>query len=101
MLNGRNISVLAVCTQMISARGRPQNKADSPRTNCPSERSSSVLGGVSGIITVSDITMLAARLKRKVGVILQSPLVIIQQPHGFGRLHPVGFDGLVNLRFHQ
>ena len=51
MENDFKISVLAVSTQMISATGSAQNKAERPRTSRPSERISS-----SALNTGSDIT---------------------------------------------
>src|SRR3989441_1129509 len=38
--------------------------------------------------------------KRQVRVLLEAPLVFIEQPHGFRRLEFVGLDGSVHLRLH-
>ena len=48
MPSGLSHSARAVSAQTISAAGRPQNKAESPRASRPSERSSSASGDVIG-----------------------------------------------------
>src|ERR1035441_2083177 len=96
MPNALSESALAVRKQTTSAIGRPQNKADRPRTRRPSDRNSSALGAGSGMAQLDR----AMQLKAQVGVLLQTALVIIEEPHGFGGFHPVGLDGLVDLRLH-
>ena len=46
---GRSQSVRAVWTPTTSARGNPQNNAESPRTSRPSARRSSAWGAESGM----------------------------------------------------
>src|ERR1022692_4669148 len=89
-------SALAVWKHTISVMGSPQNRAESPRTSRPSDRSSSVLGVESGMPQL-DRDM---QLEAQVGVLLQPALVIIEEAHGFGGFHAVGFDGLVDLPLH-
>src|ERR1022692_5050895 len=96
MPNALSESALAVRKQTTSAIGRPQNKADRPRTRRPSDRNSSALGAGSGMAQLAR----AMQLETQVGVLLQPALVIIQEPHGFGGFHAVGFDGLVDLPLH-
>ena len=38
--------------------------------------------------------------KTQISISLQPAFIIIQQAHGFGRFHAVGFDGFVHLRLH-
>src|ERR1035441_3010742 len=96
MPNALSESALAVRKHTTSAIGSPQNKADSPRTSRPSDRKSSALGAGSGMAQLAR----AMQLETQVGVLLQTALVIIEEPHGFGGFHPVGLDGLVDLRLH-
>src|SRR5258706_3948370 len=88
---GRSQSLLAVWTQITSAMGSPQNNADNPRANRPRELSSSGCGLDSGTPRASD---------GEVGVFLKSTLIVVQQPHRFGRFELVRLDGLVDLRLH-
>ena len=69
MPNRLNTSIpgvaIARITQTINAAGSPQKSADNPRTNRPSDRSSSALGGVpvnrvSGVTTCKALPALAA-----------------------------------------
>src|ERR1039457_4155346 len=96
MPNDFRESALAVWKQTISVMGRPQNRAESPRTSRPSERNSAGLGAESGMPQL-DRDM---QLEAQVGVLLQPALVIIEEAHGFGGFHAVGFDGLVDLPLH-
>src|ERR1017187_9665069 len=93
MPNDFSDSAFAVWKHTISVMGSPQNKADSPRTSRPSDRNSSALGAGSGMPQLNRVMQLEAQ----VSVFLQPALVIIEQAHGFGRFHAVGFDGLVDL----
>ena len=54
------------------------------------------MGAGSGMLQVDR----AMQLETQISVFLQPALVIVQQAHGFGGLHAVGLDGLVNLRLH-
>src|ERR1035441_9257567 len=96
MPNDLSESALAVRKQTTRAIGSPQNKADSPRTSRPSDRNNSALGAGSGMAQLDR----AMQLKAQVGVLLQTAVEIIEKPHGFGGFHPVGLDGLVDLRLH-
>src|SRR6478735_2075195 len=88
---GRNQSPLAVCTVTTSAMGSPQNRAESPRSNRPNAFRSSALGAESGMRPCSDV---------EVGVFSKATFIIIEEPHGFGGLHAIGFDCLIHLRLH-
>src|ERR1039458_10389413 len=89
-------SALAVWKHTISVIGSPQNSADNPRTSRPSDRNSSALGAGSGMFQIDR----TRQLETQISIFFQPALVIVQQAHGFGGLHAIGFDGLVNLRLH-
>src|SRR5215212_3198558 len=87
--NSLSQSLFALCTQMTSAMGNPQNSAERPRASWPRELSSSGWGP--GTPRASD---------GEVGVFLESTLIVVKQAHRFRGLEFVGFDGLVHLRLH-
>src|ERR1035441_4757506 len=96
MPNDLSESALAVRKQTTRAIGSPQNRADSPRTSRPSDRNNSALGTGSGMLEGARATPLETQVR----VLLQPALIVIEQAHGFGGLHPVGLDGLVDLGLH-
>src|SRR3954462_3384503 len=86
---GRSQSLFAPWTQSTRASGNPQKRAESPRTNRPSELSNSGLGPGSG-------TRLASN--GEVGVFFDTTLIFIEQAHSFGRLKFIRFVRLRDLR---
>src|SRR5687767_13450531 len=75
---------------MTSATGSPQKSAERPRARRPSEGSRSGRGSDSPG-TGSDV---------EVSVLLEASLIVVEQAHRLGWLHPVGLDGLIDLRLH-
>src|SRR5206468_1694971 len=45
-------------------------------------------------------SLCAQTSKTQIGVLLQTALVIVEEAHGLGGFHAVGFDGFVHLGFH-
>src|ERR1044071_10500774 len=88
---GRNQSPLADWTHTTRAMGKPQNKAESPRSRRPSALSNSALGAESGMRACSDV---------EVGIFPKTTLIIIKEAHGLGGLHAIGLYGLFHLGFH-
>ena len=75
------IWVWAVCTQTIRDSGKPQNKAERPRANLPSERSNSALGAVSGMLVSTFISFTPS-----IGVSYTLKALIVVIMAGLGRM---------------
>src|SRR5689334_19371349 len=88
--SGLSQSPLAVCTEMTSAAGSAQNKADSPRTSRRNEDSSAALRSISGMVTSDG----------EVSVVPETAFILVQPSHPFRGYHPIAFDRVIDLRFY-